>query len=334
MKVIAMARQGFSLIAISRLPLTRWCGKRSLGYFLTVMMLPVTWGADVSGPQQDIRRELLVVEGRYCDVSSFPKPWPQDSELKRCSVTVESNSTPGAGCTCRSERTSTTYGGIVRADPLNGRQAAGKESGARAQNGSGSLATTLRRSSECDVSGAPKTINDWGMESCQVEAGVEGGACTCTSANTGARFPGVIRGRAAGLSAPGQTRQASSPADSRPRIQSQTMRPVQRDFCGGSNLTKYVPDRYWSVNVLLALDSRIDLRLACFRHDGCYGTCGKQKHECDEQFRRNLVQECRSHGGAVHRDCLTVADAYHSAVSLFGSDFYAQGQARACAARR
>jgi hypothetical protein len=93
-------------------------------------------------------------------------------------------------------------------------------------------------------------------------------------------------------------------------------------------------------------DSPLDLAdffSACQGHDCCYGTCGKSKSVCDENFLNDMIAACNrswpvssvSKGiinGQYYAMCLAVARVYYDAVSATGTgqDAYNAGQKEVC----
>lgn len=76
---------------------------------------------------------------------------------------------------------------------------------------------------------------------------------------------------------------------------------------------------------------------ACSRHDVCYGTCNRDRSDCDDRFLRGLKKACRR---AYHEDtrrdrrlygeCVDRAYWYYTAVSEHGQEAYEDAQAAAC----
>ncbi len=63
-------------------------------------------------------------------------------------------------------------------------------------------------------------------------------------------------------------------------------------------------------------------------HDICYGTCNRDKIECDIEFKNCLFIEC----GKVNykRICENVADLMNEAVFSLGCSFYLNSQLMDC----
>ena len=96
---------------------------------------------------------------------------------------------------------------------------------------------------------------------------------------------------------------------------------VPRGTCGRSWNEPWVRDTYGNA----------DFTDACRNHDRCYETCGRSKDDCDSTFHGELRDVCRSAYPSpwhvVHRNaCLSIADAYHSAVHRMGGDAYRAAQ--------
>ena len=77
----------------------------------------------------------------------------------------------------------------------------------------------------------------------------------------------------------------------------------------------------------------ISLGAACENHDRCYGTCGKAKQECDDQFYNDAMRECNSYPGwsfgKTRQDCMRFAGIYHAAIAN-NQDAYKNAQKEAC----
>ncbi len=113
------------------------------------------------------------------------------------------------------------------------------------------------------------------------------------------------------------------------------------DFAGGDmNLFGYVGGirligwirRGCFVEVVLQnilsrfLVGKYDFNNACEKHDGCYGSCGKKKSECDENFKSDMLQECAKLKGYWRQDCNATASVYYMAVDIFGGPAYRSAQ--------
>lgn len=114
---------------------------------------------------------------------------------------------------------------------------------------------------------------------------------------------------------------------------------VARDQCGSKSTkfvsSEFVPDTWQTLGGIAAIAPKIDLRLACFKHDQCYGNCGAHKASCDEILRINIQNECLTHGGTNRSLCFKLADAYYVAVQKYASSAFnfAQSSCRQAQAR-
>ena len=70
-------------------------------------------------------------------------------------------------------------------------------------------------------------------------------------------------------------------------------------------------------------DDRRRFRAACNEHDKCYATPGVSKETCDNNFRGNMYYICDHH---YFGSCKINADAFYSAVAVFGGPSYNNGQ--------
>jgi RHS repeat-associated protein len=70
---------------------------------------------------------------------------------------------------------------------------------------------------------------------------------------------------------------------------------------------------------------------ACSSHDGCYGTCGKSKRECDKGFYRRMRSECNQRGwyNPLRYHCNVIARIYYRAVQFGGIVSYKKAQKKA-----
>ena len=88
----------------------------------------------------------------------------------------------------------------------------------------------------------------------------------------------------------------------------------------------------------------MDARLhdACNGHDRCYGTCGDTKSACDKAFIEDLLAKSGRTTAwlrplpvprdeeAKQKTCISLAKAYHEAVSSKGTTFYSDAQKKGC----
>jgi 6-phosphogluconolactonase (cycloisomerase 2 family) len=72
--------------------------------------------------------------------------------------------------------------------------------------------------------------------------------------------------------------------------------------------------------------------LPCNNHDRCYGTCGKTKAECDDEFLADMVDVCVSGGNIADQTiCVDTAGIYYLGVSgSLREQGYLYGQCVAC----
>lgn len=71
---------------------------------------------------------------------------------------------------------------------------------------------------------------------------------------------------------------------------------------------------------------------ACSQHDNCYGTCGRSKTQCDDEFLQNMLNTCASltAGSYWRNHCEGIADIYYEAVRSRGQNSYNSAQKEAC----
>lgn len=70
---------------------------------------------------------------------------------------------------------------------------------------------------------------------------------------------------------------------------------------------------------------------ACKNHDTCYGTCGKNKAECDAKLKSDMMAACSSKLGPGSRmtgACYLQAHRYFQAVDTFGGEAYQKAQSK------
>lgn len=74
-----------------------------------------------------------------------------------------------------------------------------------------------------------------------------------------------------------------------------------------------------------------NIKEACDTHDRCYGTCGKDKVNCDTGLFRDIYTICMKDGGWLLQPiCKRIATAYSGAVLILGNKYYEEGQDEAC----
>ncbi|XP_046671706.1 group XIIA secretory phospholipase A2 isoform X1 [Homalodisca vitripennis] len=96
----------------------------------------------------------------------------------------------------------------------------------------------------------------------------------------------------------------------------------------------------------LKIDSQLlpmsDMTKCCDQHDICYGTCNRDKDECDLTFKKCLYRLCDNSKafsstksldaamGQSQEECKTAAKVLYSGVLMFGCKFYKTSQEEAC----
>jgi RHS repeat-associated protein len=88
-------------------------------------------------------------------------------------------------------------------------------------------------------------------------------------------------------------------------------------YCGSGWTSVFIPDSWYG---------KYDFTSPCKQHDDCYGTCGKPKRTCDQEFYRNMLTECGKLSGIWLDDCTASAQTYHWAVHKFGLGAYNAAQ--------
>ena len=89
-------------------------------------------------------------------------------------------------------------------------------------------------------------------------------------------------------------------------------------YCGSGWNSAFIPDSWWG--------KKYDFSSACKKHDDCYGTCGRSKEICDQDFYTNMVIECKKLNGFWAEDCMSTALTYYGAVKKFGAGAYKNAQ--------
>lgn len=107
--------------------------------------------------------------------------------------------------------------------------------------------------------------------------------------------------------------------------------------CGEENDSKssVIPDEYWTP---LSPLKTVKFYKACIKHDEGYETCGKSKRESDEQFLKDLVDECSNTYDGLLEDparisCNKAALIYYGVVSVCGEGAYKKAQEKACSGK-
>ena len=76
-----------------------------------------------------------------------------------------------------------------------------------------------------------------------------------------------------------------------------------------------------------------NFKSACGEHDNCYATCGSSKTKCDDDFLRNMLEECSTltPNSYWRNHCEGMAYFYYRGViSIFGKWAYDDAQKKAC----
>ena len=71
-----------------------------------------------------------------------------------------------------------------------------------------------------------------------------------------------------------------------------------------------------------------DFTQPCENHDACYGRCGAEKRDCDDQFLSDMKQACRDSTAASPLLCYVFAHIYYGAVKSLGEKAYRDAQAK------
>uniref|UniRef100_A0A1B6GL72 Group XIIA secretory phospholipase A2 n=1 Tax=Cuerna arida TaxID=1464854 RepID=A0A1B6GL72_9HEMI len=89
----------------------------------------------------------------------------------------------------------------------------------------------------------------------------------------------------------------------------------------------------------LKIDSQLlplsEMTKCCDQHDICYGTCNRDKDECDLAFKKCLYRLCDSSkefskNSQKSLECKTAAKVLYSGTLMFGCKFYKTSQKEAC----
>ncbi|XP_054266515.1 group XIIA secretory phospholipase A2 [Macrosteles quadrilineatus] len=77
-----------------------------------------------------------------------------------------------------------------------------------------------------------------------------------------------------------------------------------------------------------------EMTRCCDQHDICYGTCNKDKDECDLYFKKCLYKICDNSKKNIPETaltgCKTAAKVLFSGTMMFGCKFYKSSQQEAC----
>ncbi|RNA18370.1 group XIIA secretory phospholipase A2 [Brachionus plicatilis] len=111
----------------------------------------------------------------------------------------------------------------------------------------------------------------------------------------------------------------------------------------GRKKPKSNPDHLPTPNGCGSYDFRIDfdrlnmhdITKCCNEHDTCYATCNKKKQDCDNLFRKCLLNFCDVKQKQIKINllesvCLEVANFMHDMVKMFGCPVYGSSQKSAC----
>ena len=77
----------------------------------------------------------------------------------------------------------------------------------------------------------------------------------------------------------------------------------------------------------------MDFKGCCNAHDVCYGTCGRNRSECDRGLGACMRQKCEESLRFVYHEkalCVSMATAYELAVATFGDGPFEAGQDEGC----
>ncbi|UJR34466.1 hypothetical protein I4U23_021873 [Adineta vaga] len=91
--------------------------------------------------------------------------------------------------------------------------------------------------------------------------------------------------------------------------------------------------RFLNIDPLLKITGLDEIIKCCNGHDNCYGTCGKSKDTCDDEFGKNLNQTCEQYGGWLKLDdqskkvtCSVGGKILYTIVNNLGQPFYEKAQ--------
>jgi hypothetical protein len=70
------------------------------------------------------------------------------------------------------------------------------------------------------------------------------------------------------------------------------------------------------------------LHECCNGHDTCYSACGTSFSYCEKQFKKCMLDKCKSNKGGSH--CVETANSFASMTGMFGRSFHQQGMQEAC----
>ncbi|WP_158605465.1 phospholipase A2 [Amycolatopsis panacis] len=108
----------------------------------------------------------------------------------------------------------------------------------------------------------------------------------------------------------GATAQAAPDTSQTARVQL-----AKKDYCGGSGISKWVPDRWF----------KADFSDSCARHDRCYSRASStDRLVCDKNLLQDLRGACTQAypSGLKGATCRGVARTYYEAVRKFAKGHY------------
>ena len=100
--------------------------------------------------------------------------------------------------------------------------------------------------------------------------------------------------------------------------------------CGSGWNTYLVPDRDYSIIGYLF---DVDFKVACNKHDACYGTCAENKATCDTNLYNGMIQECDKIPNLFFTEkarCYAMAKTFYFAVDKLGDGPFESAQDDAC----
>ena len=100
--------------------------------------------------------------------------------------------------------------------------------------------------------------------------------------------------------------------------------------CGSGWNTYLVPDRDYSIIGYLF---DVDFKVACNKHDACYGTCAENKATCDTNLYNGMIQECDKIPNLFFTEkarCYAMAKIFYFAVDKLGDGPFESAQDDAC----
>ncbi|GAA3543726.1 hypothetical protein GCM10022222_29220 [Amycolatopsis ultiminotia] len=107
----------------------------------------------------------------------------------------------------------------------------------------------------------------------------------------------------------------AAPGPSAQQVANTQLAQAKKDYCGGSGISKWVPDHWF----------KADFGPACESHDRCYShTSTTDRLTCDKGLLTNLRDRCMYaySSGAKAQACFAVAKTYYEAVRKFAKSHY------------